>query len=192
MLNGFISVAIEGDLTNDILKSLTDLAKKTVCVGVPDSAEHERNVTNAELMYIHTNGARDLSMRRAMQHDLDTGKPYSEAHELYVHENGSPLWNIPPRPILEPAMENGKEMIAELMKDAALKALEGDNISPALEKVGMQGQNIARDWFTNPENNWAANSEDTIERKGSDRPLIDTGELRKSITYVVKDGGNID
>ena len=52
----------------------------------------------------------------------------------------------------------------------------------------MQGQNIARDWFTNPANNWAANSEDTVKKKGSDRPLIDTSELRKSITYVVKDG----
>lgn len=189
MLNGFCNVAIDRDLTEDILKSLDDLAKKTVCIGVPDSTEHpDSKVTNAELMYIHTNGARNKSMIESMQHNIDANMPYSEAHELYVHENGSPLWNIPPRPILEPAMDNGKEQIAKLMKDVANDALEGNNIKPGLEKIGMQGQNIARDWFTNPANNWAANSEETAKKKGSDRPLIDSGELRKSITYVIKDG----
>lgn len=189
MLNGFCNVSIDRDLTDDVLKSLNDLAKKTVCIGVPDSTEHENTkITNAELMYVHTNGARNKDMIQAMQHDIDSGMPYSEAHELYVHEHGSPLWNIPPRPILEPAIENGKEQIAELLKDAALQALDGNNIQPSLEKVGMQGQNIARGWFTNPSNNWAANSKETIKKKGSSRPLIDTGELRKSITYVIKDG----
>ncbi|CAI3202747.1 hypothetical protein CNEO2_3080002 [Clostridium neonatale] len=53
----------------------------------------------------------------------------------------------------------------------------------------MEGQNIARDWFTNPSNNWAPNAKSTIDKKGSDRPLIgETGHLRGSITYVVKDG----
>ncbi|CAI3646946.1 conserved hypothetical protein [Clostridium neonatale] len=172
------------------MKSLNDLAKKTVCIGVPDSTEHpDSNVTNAELMYIHTNGARETSMINAMQHNINNDMPYSEAHELYVHENGSPLWNIPPRPILEPAIENGKEQIAERMKEVANDALDGKNISPGLEKVGMEGQNIARDWFTNPSNNWAPNAKSTIDKKGSDRPLIgETGHLRGSITYVVKDG----
>ena len=90
MLNGFCNVAIDKDLTDDILKSLNDLAKKTVCIGVPDSTEHpDSNVTNAELMYIHTNGARETSMINAMQHNINNDMPYSEAHELYVHENGS-------------------------------------------------------------------------------------------------------
>ncbi|WP_196051303.1 hypothetical protein [Clostridium butyricum] len=189
MLNEFCNISIDRDLTDDILKSLNDLSKKTICIGVPDSTEHENSkITNAELMYVHTNGARNRDMIKSMQHDIDSGMPYSEAHELYVHENGSPLWNIPPRPILEPAMDNGKEQMADLMKDVAIDALEGKNIQTGLDNVGMQGQNIARDWFTNPANNWAANSEDTVKKKGSDRPLIDTSELRKSITYVVKDG----
>ncbi|MDU4597187.1 MAG: hypothetical protein E6Y49_04400 [Clostridium sporogenes] len=189
MLNGFTNISITKDLTKDINKSLEDLAKKTICVGVPDSTEHpDSKITNAELLYIHTHGVRDTTMRRKMQHDLDSGVPYSKAHEMYVYENGSPLWNVPPRPVLEPAMDNSKEIIAKQMKKAVETSLEGNNLTPELEEVGMLGQNIARDWFTNPENNWVKNSKDTIKRKGSDRPLIDTGELRKSITYVIKDG----
>lgn len=190
MLNGFTSVAITKDLTKDILKSLGDVASKTVCIGVPqeENVHREDGITNAQLMYIHNNGVRDFEMRKSMQHDLDKGTPYSKAHEMFVHENGSPLWQVPPRPILEPAIDNSKDLIAEEMKNVAETALDGKNVTVALEKVGMLGQNIARDWFTNPENKWASNSRNTIKRKGSDKPLIDSGELRKSITYVIKEG----
>lgn len=188
MLNGITSLSITKDLTEDIKKSLGELVNKNICIGVPDNTQHpDSKVSNAELMYIHTNGARNMSMRQAMQHDLDDGVPYSRAHELYVHENGSPLWDIPPRPILEPAMENSKEQMAELMKDSLLYALDGKEINTSLNEVGLQGQNIARDWFDNPSNNWAKNSEDTIKRKGSDKPLVDKSDLKKSIVWIIQD-----
>ena len=187
MLNGFTNVTITKNLTNDIIKSLEDLAKKTVCIGIPDSTEHpDSKITNAQLLYIHTNGIRDKSMIKEMQHDPD--KPYSEAYKLYVHEHGSPLWHSPPRPVLEPAIDNSKDQIAELMKDAVNVAMEGGNISPSLNEVGLQGQNIARAWFTNPDNKWSPNAPSTIKAKGSEKPLIDEGSLRQSITYVIKDG----
>lgn len=189
MLNGFTNISITKDLTKELAKSLKDLAGKTVCVGVPQEEDKQRDdgISNAELMYIHNNGVREFDMRKSMQHDLNT-MPYSKAHELYVHENGSPLWQSPPRPILEPAIDNSKEIIAEEMKNATLTALDGNNVKVALDKVGMIGQNAARDWFTNPSNKWAPNSQNTIRRKRSDKPLIDSGELRKSIVYVIKEG----
>lgn len=190
MVNAFSNVHVTKDISRDLLQSLGDLAKKTVCVGVPQQEDNKRGegITNAELLYIHTNGIRDTSMIRAMQHDLDSGTPYSVAHELYVHENGSPLWNSPPRPVLEPSIDNIKDEIALQMKGAVNAALDGSNVQVELEKVGQMGENAARDWFTNPENKWPANSKITIKRKGSDKPLIDTGELRKSIIFVIKDG----
>ena len=60
MLNGFTDVTITKDLTEDIIKSLKDLAKKTICIGVPDSTEHPNSkITNAQLIYAHTNGVRE-------------------------------------------------------------------------------------------------------------------------------------
>lgn len=192
MLNVFSKVVVNKDSAKDLLNSLAELSKVTVCVGVPQDKDKHRNdgITNAELLYVHTNGVRDKTMIREMQHDIDCGTPYSAAHELYVHENGSPLWNSPPRPILEPALDNSKDLIAEQMKKAVNSALDGSDFKIELEKVGQIGQNAARDWFTNPENKWPKNSEETIKRKGSDKPLIDQGELRKSIIYVLKEGVN--
>lgn len=189
MVNVFSKVLVNKDGTGDLLKSLNDLAKKTVCVGIPQEKDNHRgdDITNAELLYIHTHGVRDKTMIREMQHDLDSGTPYSTAHELYVHENGSPLWQSPPRPVLEPALDSVKDEIALIMKEVANVALDGGNVNVELQKVGQLGENTARGWFNNPENKWPANSEETIKRKGSDRPLIDTGQLKRSIIYVIKE-----
>lgn len=190
MLNAFSKVVVNKDISEDLLKSLNDLARKTVCVGIPQEEDNHRgdDITNAELLYIHTNGVRDKTMIREMQHDLDNGTPYSVAHELYVHENGSPLWHSPPRPVLEPALDSVKDEIALRMKESINVALDGGNVDIELQEVGQLGEAAARGWFRNPENKWAKNSEQTIKRKGSDKPLVDTGELKKSITYVIKDG----
>ena len=82
------------------------------------------------------------------------------------------------------------------MKAAAKAVLEvnEEKAFKHLSLAGMYAQNASRSWFTNPENNWPPNSPAVIaikKRKGSTnpRPLIDTGELRKSITYFVDKEG---
>ncbi len=115
----------------------------------------------------------------------------TNAELLYIHTNGSPAKNIPPRPIIEPAIQDSKEELGTLLKEAILRALEGDTDSAmaGMEKAGLQGENAVKAWFTNPKNGWAENAESTKKKKGSSRPLIDTGQLRKSITHVLKKKG---
>lgn len=202
MFNAFAKVTTGLDKTNDVKKLLDDLAKKQVYVGIPDGSDNDRaaaagnkesgaGITNAELLYIHTHGIRDKEMRDEMNPKVESGEmPYSKAYQLFLHTHGSPLWQSPPRPVIEPAIAYGpnKEAISKQLQKVATTALDGQDPSVELQKAGMLGQNIAREWFTNPANGWAPNSPATEERKGSDQPLIDTGELRRSIIYVVKDG----
>lgn len=189
-------VNITSKTTKDELSALAKIVKDIqnleVYIGIPEensTREKSGEINNAELAYIHTHGIRSAEMRNEMDKSVDSGMPYSKAHALYIQSNGSPLWQSPPRPIIEPAIEHFKGIIAEELGKAATVALDGDKEKAIrqLKHTGMIGQNIVRDWFTNPDNNWPPNSEATIKRKGSDRPLIDTGELRKSITYVVGD-----
>ena len=160
-----------------VQKALEELFNHEVLVGIPQenngrAAEDSISVTNAELLYIHT--------------------------------YGSPINNIPARPVLEAAIEHDKDQISKLLQDATDAALSGsiDGVHGKLEEAGTQGANLARAWFTNPANHWAKNADITVDGgwmknkvsgrpfkvkgKGSDRPLIDTGEMRKSITYKVK------
>ncbi len=174
------------------------LAKKEVLVGIPaeNSSRQTPNtandkINNAELLYIQSHGVRKAEMRAEMQPHLDAGKKYSEAHSLYIQSHGSPLWHIPPRPVLEPSIEANKEPIAKQLQQATVAALDGDSVGVdhALHRAGFVAENAAKAWFENPENGWPPNSPKTIAQKGSDSPLIDTGEMRKAITHVVRERG---
>ncbi|KKX52436.1 hypothetical protein [Brevibacillus borstelensis] len=193
MFNAFAQVTTGIDKTNDIKKMLDSLARKQVYVGIPEGSERPdekgQPITNAQLLYIHTQGVRKKVMRDEMNPKVESGEmPYSKAYQMWLQTQGSPLWQSPPRPVLEPAIEHNKEALAGQLKKVMEAALNGQNPEPELHKAGLMGQNFARDWFTNPANGWAPNSPKTIEKKGSSNPLIDQGELRKSITYVVKEG----
>ena len=175
------------------------LAKKEVLVGIPaeNSSRQTQNpsgdkINNAELLYIQSHGVRKAEMRAEMQKHLDAGKKYSEAHSLYIQSHGSPLWHIPPRPVLEPSIEANKEPIAKQLQQATVAALDGDSVGVdhALHRAGFVAENAAKGWFEKPENGWPPNSPRTIAAKGSDSPLIDTGEMRKAITHVVREKGS--
>lgn len=154
----FATVSSTDDGLKAIREAVNELKKHEVLVGIPQekSSRQGEVVTNAELLFIHT--------------------------------NGSPAKGIPARPVLEPAIEANKERVAEMLGKAIDVATSGkkEEVVPALERAGQYGENICKGWFTNTANGWKPNSPETIERKGSSRPLIDTGEMRKSITHIVK------
>lgn len=148
----------EGGTLDDVRKALSSLSNAKVYVGIPEAKTSRKGepVTNAGLMYIHT--------------------------------HGSALRNIPPRPVIEPAIEakDNKDNITKELELAANSELDGDRANTLLhlKRAGTLGSNAAKRWFTDPRNGWAPNAPSTIAAKGSDRPLIDKGELRRAITHV--------
>lgn len=124
------------------------------------------------------------------------GEGITNAELLYIHTNGSPINNIPARPVIEPAIYNDSERLSKMLMEGFQQLCDGDveKCDRTLQLIGTRAQKVCRDWFTNPTNGWPPNSPGVIAaklRKGSTapKPLIDTNELRKSITYVVvKDG----
>lgn len=187
------TVSVQKYSRRDALKrSLEALTRKEVYVGIPaenSSRPGDGSINNAELLYIHTHGVRRKAMRDEMDAMMDTGMPYSQAHKLYIREHGSPMLSIPPRPVLQPAIEDNKEYIGQLLAEAGKAILQGDAAAGGtkLHNAGDFAAAAAQGWFENPQNGWPPNSPRTIRRKGSDQPLVDTGEMRKAITYVVRD-----
>jgi hypothetical protein len=74
------------------------------------------------------------------------------------------------------------EILIGLMIDGEISKFE------ALERMGQQIEKDIKEKITNLKS--PANSLRTIEAKGSDNPLIDTGEMRASIRYLVKSEAN--
>jgi len=115
--------------------------------------------------------------------------PITNAALLFIHSKGSALKHIPARPVLEPAIAANKALITPHLGAAAKAVLDKDSMRAEreLKLAGTVAANAAKRWFTDPRNHWAPNAPGTIRRKGSDRPLIDTGALRRSITSVVRE-----
>lgn len=176
------------DKLDEFKKRMKSLGRIRVLVGIPqeETARDGEPVTNAELLYIHTHGVRQPAMKAEMQQNIDKGMKYSKAHALYVKSYGSPLWQVPPRPVIEPAIEANKETIADLMKTGMKDYMHNRNSLNGFRRAGLFGATAAKNWFQDPRNEWAENAPSTIKRKGSDLPLIDTGDLRASITYVIR------
>lgn len=119
--------------------------------------------------------------------------PIGNAVLGYIHENGSPVSNIPPRPFLIPGVKAVQPEVIRRLKKAALSALQGNPgaASRTLNAVGLIAQNAVRLKIT--EGPFIPLKPSTLARRRANgrtgtNPLIDTGQLRASITYVIRKG----
>jgi hypothetical protein len=174
----------------ELKKRLVEMSKIRVMVGITadDTERKEEGINNASLLYIQTHGARRKSMRDEMQQKMDEGYKYSEAFSMYIHSHGSPLWQIPPRPVLEPAIKDCKDKIATRLTKAFKAAIQGDTagVIKGFDSAGLYAAKHSIDWFQNPKNHWPPNAPSTLRQKKSTVPLIDTGELMKSIKHTIR------
>ena len=80
------------------------------------------------------------------------------------------------------------EEIKKLMKDGMKQAMIHGNIGAAEQcyhKAGMVGRDACKNYITDG-THLAPNAPETIARKGSDLPLVDTASMLNSITYAVR------
>jgi hypothetical protein len=183
-MNPTVSVTSKSSVTPQALtESLNSLKKKQVYVGIPatDAMERKRQVLAL------SRGMRGRRKKRAEKMAVESG--INNAELTYIHTHGSALRGIPPRPIIEPAIEDreNQEKILPELELAAKAALDGksEEVVRELNLAGIVATNAVKKWFVNPKNNWAPNAPSTIRAKGSSRPLIDTAALRQAMTYVV-------
>jgi hypothetical protein len=154
-----ISIIKTQDNTNEVLKSLQSLINNEILVGI--------------------------TSEKAVR----PGEPINNAMLAYIHEHGSPAHNIPKREIFQPCIKAHKEDISKLLAGTMQVALKGQDPKPKMNYIADKVAGWCRQWFTDPRNNWPPDKPATVKRKGSDRPLIDTGALRQSITGVVRPHG---
>jgi hypothetical protein len=168
-----------------MLKRVAGMSKLAAYVGVPSATSRDRQKQLLDMAGKTNSKKKKAKLQKAALGDV------TNAELLFIHTKGSPINHIPARPVLQPAIEadGNKQSITNEINASIKASLAGDK--PLAEKKMMRaalaGQNAARRWFTDSRNNWAPNRPATIERKGSDRPLIDTGALRASIVGVVRE-----
>lgn len=194
MISGKVDVQVtevdKGDLKK-VIDALLKLAEDEILVGIPEersareNAEENDDITNAQLAYIHTNGVRAAGMKAETDKAVEEGTPYPLALQAYIKEHGSPAYRVPPRPFLEPGIEKHLDLVESGMKAALQDVLDGGDGRTQRERLGATMAAKVQAYFQE-DNGWPPNAPSTIKKKGSAQPLVDTGALRQSITYIIR------
>ncbi|MFP0547892.1 hypothetical protein ACLDXX_04695 [Acinetobacter baumannii] len=173
-------VTSSGNGLLDILNAVSELSQTQVLVGVPhgEARTDGDGMTNAQIGYLL--------------------------------ETGSPAMNLPPRPFLAPGVAAVQEVVSEKLINAAHAAFDGkpQRMQMYLKAAGSKAMSSVQLYFV--EGSFAPLSIETIKARarrgrsgakkylkqmklgppeaGLVKPLIDTGQLRKSVTYIIKEG----
>lgn len=182
-----MGVTITKDELPRLLASVKQLTKRRVLVGISDiTAQREPNPD-------------------------DPTADLNNAEIGYIHEFGAPEENIPARPFLMPGIMDARDKIIARLRKAGEAALAGKtvDIDRALTACGLETVDAVKNKIeTGP---FAPLAEITVRRRltrtaaykaatpqrkaklmqaflgGVNKPLIDTGALRDSITFVLRD-----
>lgn len=88
---------------------------------------------------------------------------------------------IPERPFLRQTLAENQQKYAQFFAEGVAS---GQDPLMIYEQLALMAQGDVQRNIK--EGNWTPNAKSTIKRKGSSKPLIDTGRLRQSILGVVK------
>ena len=103
-----------------------------------------------------------------------------------VHEFGSPSQGIPERPFLRVAVQRNRQKYVRLNRINLVKMLRGQaTVEQALGQLGEMAKGDVQTEIRSGE--FTPLKEATIKRKGSSRPLIDTGQMVQSIAWELGD-----
>lgn len=171
-------VRISIDRLHMLFESVETLTQNEVLVGIPGDVP-----------------LRTMPGGGAPAHPLPTNATLG-----YIHEFGSPAANIPARPFLRPGVSGAQEQLGNRLRAGAMAALT----FPPDEKIamttlmgaGLIAQNAVRRYLNAGVSPplaaatlLARRSRKIAPRKGT-KPLIDTGQLRNSITFVIRPKGS--
>jgi hypothetical protein len=117
--------------------------------------------------------------------DKESGKTFDMADLAIVHEFGRDDGHIQERSFLRSSLEENKKTYKKQLAFFLRQAFRGEiSYSDVLEKLGAVAAGGAQKKIL--DGPFKPLKEATIKRKGSSKPLIDTGQLLQSITWDVK------
>ena len=164
-----MTIIVKTNLIDAFNKKIESLLKRNVYVGIPSAKKTRKKVKG------------DSSIDNA---------------ELgYIHEKGSPQRNIPPRPFLIPGVEEAGEKVSKILGASAMNIKDIESIDIALNKAGLAASQTVKRRITQSTDieELKASTVKARERRksrkrtGEMKPLIDTGQMINSITYVVRE-----
>lgn len=112
---------------------------------------------------------------------IDPKAPRKVILRALVHEYGSPAANIPMRSFLRWAFDTNERKYQAYIDIIVEQAAKGKGVKRMWDKLGKM---MVEDVQARIDSNIPpALKEATVKRKGHDLALVDSGEMRRSVTY---------
>lgn len=96
--------------------------------------------------------------------------------------------NMPSRPFMRMSVDDNESKINSFLQASAKKIVRGASAEQILKEIGIFQKDLVQEKIT--EGSFTPNAESTIRKKGSSKPLIDTGRMRQSVNYIVRRKGS--
>lgn len=117
---------------------------------------------------------------------------FSNADIMAISEYGSPVNNIPPRPVMTLGLEKCQAQVLDELKRGAERALSGeDTTDETLNRVGMIASNTIKKVIDQQDGIEPISYYTLLARlsKGfeGDKALLVSGQFRNSITWKIED-----
>ena len=95
----------------------------------------------------------------------------------------------PPRPFLRQSVENNESQIKAMCEKQLTWIVKGEATArDALQALGVMQKALIQKTISS--GSFEPNAPRTIEKKGSDKPLIDTRRMRQSVNFVIQEKGS--
>lgn len=95
----------------------------------------------------------------------------------------------PSRPFIRGTYLDHTDEINTFVKGTVASGIaRKEDAQAIMSKIGVYAKGLMQEEIK--EGAWAPNAPSTIKKKGSNKPLIDTGRMRQSIVYVVRKEGS--
>lgn len=120
-------------------------------------------------------------------------------HGKATEEDGTDIcdvaaWNelgtehSPSRPFLRKSVDENEAAINSFLQSKRQDLVNGTSAEQILKEIGIFQKDLIQEKIT--EGSYAPNAPSTVARKGSSKPLIDTGRMRQSVDYVIQRKGS--
>ena len=116
------------------------------------------------------------------QHEGRDGEKADVAQIAAFNEFGTST--MPARPFLRKSADENKDVIVKMCTQAAKAIAKGSTEQQELKKLGVFGASLVQEKIES--GSYVPLAPSTIKRKGSSKPLIDTGQMRQSVHYVIR------
>lgn len=131
--------------------------------------------------------------RKLDKMQVDVGFQEGATYENGISVAQVAAWNeygttrMPARPFIRTTFSRDRDKIQNYLSAEVKKMIETGDIDAeaTFNRIGAYSKSLVQKNIR--EGPWVPNAPSTIRKKGSSRPLIDTGQMRQSVQYVVRE-----